>query len=672
MTNPSALRWAGLLGLAAVLALLASPAGARPPGTRPGINRPRPQPQPQAEPAEPAKPEAARPSAVVGDLDFEGNENLADSELAAVAFTRGPDWRVWRSDPEFSEPTLAADMSRIEALYRQNGFYEARATYTLSWNDERTTVAITVHIEEGPDVTLTRLDIRIPDDIDVPPEKIAGLRAGLPLVPGERFSAERYARARQTLLDRLAEVAHPRARIEGGATVDLEDHQAEVEWQVVPGPTVFFGEVTIEGLYLVDESTARREVRITPGERYSTRALQLTRRGMQQQGLYSWVAVQSRPGLARRVPSPGAIDAPPAPPAPWAGPSEAERESWDYEVWPVEIRVTERSPYTFDMGVGYSSDESFRASVGWRNGNFLGDARKLRLEGLYSGILSKVEAEFTQPYFIDPRLSLIGRVAYRHETEPGYTADRILTSVGVSRPLTETWRGRVNYEFSWQDVTKIAPDAFFILNEPDGTSRVANVEFGLRRQTIDDLLEPTEGTWLDFVVSPALREIGSDFDFVGFLAEARGYLPTFWDGVLAGRLRIGVLQPIRDTAASEIPATQRFYSGGSNTHRGFAYHRMPPAGTSIDTIGGTSLLESSVEWRAPIWGKFGGVVFVDAGLLELDPWQFPLDQLYWAVGPGLRYDTVVGPLRFDYGFLINPPPGDFSRHQWFISVGHTF
>jgi outer membrane translocation and assembly module TamA len=669
MKMPSAWGCTGSLLLAgALLALGAAVSDARPPA-RPGVQPRRAETPVEAPDAAPTEEEPALP--VVGSLRWEGNENLSNAELSAVAFTRGPDWRIWRADPEFSEPTLAGDMSRVEALYRQHGFYEAEADYTLEWSPDRSRVAITVHVEEGPDVTLTRFELDVPDDIDVPAEQQAGLRDDLALVVGQRFSAERYARAKETLLDRLAQAAHPRARIEGGASVDLEAHEAEVTWRIVPGPTVFFGEVTIRGLYTVDEATARREVRIEPGQRYSTRALQRTRRGLQTQGLYSWVAIQARPAPAGSEAAADALDVRPKAPETGDGEAGTAPEKWDYEVWPVEIRVTEHPPFTVDAGIGYSSDEKFRATAGWRNGNFLGDARKLRFAGQYSSILSKLEAELVQPYFIDPRISLITRASYRYETEPGFVADRLLGSVGISRPVTETWRGRATYEISWQDVTRIAPASLFYLAEPEGTSRVATIELGMRRVTTDDILVPTEGTWLDLVVAPSLREIGSQFDFIGFLAEGRVYLPTYFDGVLAGRLVIGTKQPIRGTTADEIPVVSRFYSGGSNTHRGFTYHRMPPAGTANDTVGGTSLIEGSLEWRVPVWGKFGAVVFVDSGVLDLDPWRFPLGDLYWAVGPGLRYDTVVGPLRFDYGFLINPPPG-FSRHRWFISVGHAF
>ena len=68
----------------------------------------------------------------------------------------------------------------------------------------------------------------------------------------------------------------------------------------------------------------------------------------------------------------------------------------------------------------------------------------------------------------------------------------------------------------------------------------------------------------------------------------------------------------------------------------------------------------------------GGVIFVDSALLDVRPFRYPLDNLFWSVGPGLRYETFVGPLRFDWGTLINRADSSQSRFQWYLSVGHSF
>jgi outer membrane protein assembly factor BamA len=643
----------------------------------------------RAERAEAARLE--RPPSV-GGVTWRGNRALPASELQAVSFTRPPDWRPWRLAPEFSESTLIGDMSRIESLYKLHGYYQTTASYELVWNPDQSIVAITILIDEGPGVSLAERTIELSSSGSMSPEEVDRLYAKLPIEVGEPFSAKRYAEAKEILLDRLANSGHPIATIRGGATVDAATDEAIVTWVIDPGPAVYFGDVTINGLYLVKEETARREVLLKKGDRYSTKALVDTRLRMQRQGLFSWVNIKAQP---KSSPTPDADMAVVATAeggvAPVVGGSEAETEDDAGEqaeedladgegvaepptsvVWPVQIHVTERKPHTIDAGIGYSSDESFRAQVGWRNGNFLGNARKLRIQGVYSGILSKAEIEFTQPYLFGSKTALLIKSSIRYETEPGFTANRLLNSIGVSRPFAKSWRGRVTYEHSYQDVTRTALGVFFFLDEPLGRSKVGTLEFGLRRQTLDNLLNPTRGTWFDFVVAPTLRELGSDFDYMTYLFEARAFYTFFEKHVIAARFRIGAIQPIRGTTNTQVPLVGRFYLGGANSHRGFRYHELPPNRTLAFRAGGLSSLEASIEWRFPIWKKLGGVVFLDAATLDLEPFTYPMDELFWAAGPGVRYDTIVGPLRFDFGILLNPKNQTNDRYQWFISVGQSF
>ena len=82
-------------------------------------------------------------------------------------------------------------------------------------------------------------------------------------------------------------------------------------------------------------------------------------------------------------------------------------------------------------------------------------------------------------------------------------------------------------------------------------------------------------------------------------------------------------------------------------------------------------LPARFEARYPIYGDFGGVAFLDYGNVFPGQWAFRLDDLKYAPGVGLRYDTIIGPVRFDVGYALNPEPG-IRRVQFFISIGQAF
>ena len=87
----------------------------------------------------------------------------------------------------------------------------------------------------------------------------------------------------------------------------------------------------------------------------------------------------------------------------------------------------------------------------------------------------------------------------------------------------------------------------------------------------------------------------------------------------------------------------------------------------------------SSEVRAALGAKLGGVVFLDAGNVWTGSSGFDLGDLRYAAGLGLRYRTVVGPIRLDYGHQLNPIPGLVldgkpEPHHWriHVSIGQAF
>jgi outer membrane translocation and assembly module TamA len=84
-----------------------------------------------------------------------------------------------------------------------------------------------------------------------------------------------------------------------------------------------------------------------------------------------------------------------------------------------------------------------------------------------------------------------------------------------------------------------------------------------------------------------------------------------------------------------------------------------------------SLIEGSVELRFPLFGDFGAVLFVDFGNVFLSSFTYRLGDLRYAVGPGLRYNTPVGPVRLDVGIIVDRRADeDFGRIEF--SIGQAF
>ncbi|NUR55239.1 MAG: BamA/TamA family outer membrane protein, partial [Acidobacteria bacterium] len=87
----------------------------------------------------------------------------------------------------------------------------------------------------------------------------------------------------------------------------------------------------------------------------------------------------------------------------------------------------------------------------------------------------------------------------------------------------------------------------------------------------------------------------------------------------------------------------------------------------------------SAELRVPVWGSLSAVAFADAGGVSNETWKVDLNNLRYDVGPGLRYNTPIGPVRVDVGYQLNPIPGllvkgreQSRRFRLHFSIGQAF
>ena len=106
----------------------------------------------------------------------------------------------------------------------------------------------------------------------------------------------------------------------------------------------------------------------------------------------------------------------------------------------------------------------------------------------------------------------------------------------------------------------------------------------------------------------------------------------------------------------DTPIVERFFAGGRTTHRAFPLDDLGIEGQTLKDgsgIGGNALLIANVEWRVPLSGGLGLVLFADWGNVWAGPSYVKVAEGRWGAGLGLHYLTPVGPFRLEYGFLLD-------------------
>jgi len=196
---------------------------------------------------------------------------------------------------------------------------------------------------------------------------------------------------------------------------------------------------------------------------------------------------------------------------------------------------------------------------------------------------------------------------------------------------------------------------------------------------VDNKMQPTRGM-LTFASLKAMLPVKSQHARVGFakfLVE-QSFFVSVASCVLAFRLRFG---HIFHHAIRTLMPSERFYLGGAYSLRSYDTDFCPPLGSFIDDCGcrqfvpqgSTSMINGNIELRFPLYKKLNGIIFQDLGLLTNNRLaDIAADGLLSGSGFGLRYNTPIGPLRFDIGFKWRSKDRAPFSYAWFLTFGNAF
>ncbi len=581
------------------------------------------------------KEEAAEPAIRISKLRIKGAKVLTKQEIEQNIGTGAPSIKFWVKKPEFNEEVLKDDMVRIKRLYSNEGYYDAQASYELKYNKDDTRVEITITIKEGDPVILTELSVEYEGDLSDEIKK--KIEKAVPLKVDKNFSPNGYQQTKGAISEILSDKGYPKADIQGEALVNRKEKWAKATFVVKPGPIYKFGTVIVEGNEKVESYIISREALFKPGEEFSLTKINETQANIFQLGLFRSVVIDPVYNEEKKIAD-------------------------------MRIVVKERKQGSVKFGVGFGTEDKLRGQVIWTKRNFFGGGRRLEVAGKASFITQRLETSVIQPYIVGRDSSLTGSLNFQRDDVPSFEGESFLATAELQKDFAQHYSsfGSTNVQFS--RVQKSAR------RTPEEKSRenffLTFFNSGLEYDNTDNILNPTRGFVVSTGLESSFRALLSDVNYFKGTVELRGY-KKLYRMVLAKRITMGVIQPFGSTGTFDIPIFKRFFAGGSTSMRGFPFQKLGPLSDGGDPLGGNSLLVGSFEVRYPIYGEFGGVVFFDYGNVYASEWSFPLGDIKYAPGVGLRYDTIIGPVRFDVGYALNPEPG-IRRVQFFISIGQAF
>ena len=563
-----------------------------------------------------------------------GVQDLLDDTTARELIVPKAGLLMMAGERLYTPEKLRAGVAQIELKLRERGYAEAVGRVTReSRNDETGAVDVTVEVAPGPIWRVMSVDVVSPvEGVEVPSGGAAVGRVWTSGLQQDLVEALRRAYFKAGYPD-----VRVQAKREGSAETKGEV-DATIRITAEPGLQVTTGTVRFEGNVELAEGVLRRRVMLKQGALLNPLLAEESRRRLGRLRAISGVDVTFDPR--------------------------------DGQTRDPVFSLTAREPWESSLLFGYGSYEQVRGGVELRGTNLMRRSHQLRLEAIGSLKSLRGDLVYTVPDLfgetVDANLRLFGL----DRQELSFQRQEYGATLGLTRrglPWVEA-DGTIGYTF--QDLRN--SDSDLATRSTDITELTsASLTLGLSRDSRDNPLLPRSGLRWFAQAEVADPRLGGEVGFQRF------ELGGSWHRAVSRRSWIhlgfthGTVLTMGEQNDLGLPTNKRFFPGGENSLRGMNTGEASPRNAVGEFIGAKSFTLLNVEFEQALTRRISAVVFWDALGMTAE-----LENGLWAdvlhtVGGGVRYQTLIGPLRVEYGHNLNPRPLDPSGTLHF-SLGFPF
>ncbi len=422
----------------------------------------------------------------------------------------------------------------------------------------------------------------------------------------------------RNLLNLYTTRSYAHAKVQRHAVVEVGPLQARIRYDVEPGGRCVFGNTKIIGIKNVDSKLIEEQLIYKSGEPFDSRKLAASRSALVGLNLFSAVDI------------------------------EQEDNPTDRAVVPITISVHEGPKHSLSAGAGYNTQTQLNATIGWTDYNFLGGGRQLSVTGSYSNVNSTFDVKLLQPRFFSEKSTLTLEASQQQQTYQTYTGNISGFDPHIDYKLSSSLTAFAGWRLEYMKFNSVNASTIAAIGGFRRSGILSGPSAGVTFNNTEDPFNPQSGEILSLLGNLSDHSLGADYRYWRVLAEARKYQSIGWQTVLATRLKVGLSDT--ESTIGDVPLSERFYSGGEGSVRGYGLRRIGPLSASNDPLGGLSLIEGSVELRRPLVWKLNGALFFDCGQVATQPYDLRVDALQCGYGPAAGMNSPVGPINFYVGF----------------------
>jgi len=620
----------------------------------------------------------------VDTITFEGNQHIDQHELVQqVSVERH---RRLLSRGKFSDKLLHQSVEGITAFYKNRGYEDVKVDPDVV--DRESRIYITFRVNEGPQTLVDNLTIE--GNSRVPGEELAP-QTGFLLRPGQPFSPKSLADDRSHILAVYLDRGFLNSQFDSEITRLASDpHRVGVTYKITENQQVHVDQLVLLGNKHTRPLFIRKLASIPPEAPFSERELLTSESRLLDVGVFDWASVEPRRPITDqdnedvlvKVHEAGTKE------ISYGFGLEVARRGGNLPAG--TIAVPGLPPVTSGAPNFTAAEKTFvspRGSIEFTRYNVRGLAETASISALVARLDQRALATYAQPHFRGSSWSSLYSASFERTTEnPTFEARLADVSWQLEKPLNKgkTRRLQLRYRFRHTDLSNLLIPGLVL--PQDQHLRLSTLSATWIRDTRDKPLDASRGFYetLDLGITP--KALGSNANFARFLGQA-SYYKSFGQIVWANRITLGLAKSFADN--NDVPTSERFFSGGETTLRGFPINgagpqRTVPACSNPNVpstcvnlqvpVGGDQLFMFNSEFRFPLRIKegLGAAVFYDGGNVysSISISQFVRDYTN-TVGVGLRYKTPIGPIRFDIGRNLNPVKG-VNATQFYITLGQAF
>ncbi len=607
----------------------------------------------------------------------------------------------------YSGALLKSDVATLQAMYVANGFREARIDTKVddNYRGVENELAVHIRIDEGPQTLVGAFHVvgneRVP--LNGMPE--------LNTAEGQPFSEQSLATDRENIVNYYFNHGFSNANLVITTQPSAgQTNREDVTFNIHEGEQFFVNRVMVGGLEHTRDYVVQREIQVTAADPLSQQDLLSTQTKLYDLGIFNEVdtGVQNPDGSdpQKNV----LIQVREAKRYTFTYVAGLEFETGLPSGTQYPAGNTGVSPR---VGIDIT-----RLNVGGRDQTltFQSHVGRLQQRGLISYEVPKLfDNERLKLYytiFYDNSLDVSTFTSQRLEGKIDLRQQ--IGKLAPNRSTSITYRFDYRRVKASNFASDFSPAEFSLLSLP---AHVGGPGFTFISDKRDNPLVSTKGQYFTLDAFAASGIVGSQADYGRVLAQDSTYyafgkrpdhkfvfarsttigLEQVFGGTRVlppGACQVSNLSTSCSSGTSVIPLPEVFFAGGGNSHRGFGLNQAGPRDPDSGfPVGGTALFVNSEELRFPavslpyLGEGFGFAVFHDMGNVFTAGHDMVRGRLRWhqpspsqclqsggvpvsscltyfnnagynytshAVGMGLRYKTPIGPLRFDFGYNLNP------------------